>query len=117
MMRFLLTGLMYCVLQRIERPTGRRCNAPLWLLTGQHARMRWRFVISLPLAVLIDGSQSPGLAQSTVSLFGGAVPGIPVYSSSTAITLGVKFWSSQPGTISGIRFYRGAPSPNGYVAR
>jgi Domain of unknown function (DUF4082) len=29
----------------------------------------------------------------------------------------VKFWSSQAGTISAIRFYRGATSPSGYVAR
>jgi len=32
------------------------------------------------------------------------------------VTLGVKFWSSQSGTISAIRFYRAAVSSNGYVA-
>jgi hypothetical protein len=34
-----------------------------------------------------------------------------------ATTLGVKFWSSEPGTISGIRFYRAAASPQGYVVQ
>jgi hypothetical protein len=34
-----------------------------------------------------------------------------------AVTLGVKFWSSQSGTISGIRFYRAAKSSQGYVAK
>jgi hypothetical protein len=32
------------------------------------------------------------------------------------VTLGVKFWSSQSGTISAIRFYRGAKSLHGYLA-
>jgi hypothetical protein len=34
----------------------------------------------------------------------------------SSLTLGVKFWSTQSGTISAIRFYRGAASPKGYVA-
>jgi hypothetical protein len=33
-----------------------------------------------------------------------------------AVVLGVKFWSSQPGTVSAIRFYRAVASPQGYVA-
>jgi hypothetical protein len=36
---------------------------------------------------------------------------------SGAYTLGVKFWSTQADTISGIRFYRGAVSPQGYIAQ
>jgi len=36
---------------------------------------------------------------------------------SHGVTLGVKFWSSEPGTISGIRFYRAVASPEGYVVQ
>jgi hypothetical protein len=43
----------------------------------------------------------------TVTLFGNAVPSTPVASDTAAVTLGVKFWSSQPSTVAGIRFYRG----------
>jgi len=43
-------------------------------------------------------------------------PANPVEADDSSITLGVKFWSSQAGTISAVRFYRGAVSPQGYVA-
>jgi len=52
----------------------------------------------------------------TISIFGNAVPKNPI-DDAYAVTLGVKFWSSQPGTISGIRFYRAVASPQGYVAK
>ena len=71
-------------------------------------------IILLPLTLLISGNQC--LAQS-LSLFPNTVPAQPAVSSTSAITLGVKFWSSQTGTISAIQFYRGATSPQGYVAR
>jgi hypothetical protein len=69
-------------------------------------------LFDLLLAVLVSGQDS--LAQS-ISIFGDAVPSDPTGAGKTA-TLGVKFWSSQSGTISGIRFYRAAVSSNGYVA-
>jgi hypothetical protein len=50
---------------------------------------------------------SPG-AQSPLNIFGNSVPQTPVDPDTSAVTLGVKFWSTQAGTISGIRFYRGA---------
>lgn len=59
----------------------------------------------------------PAQAQTPVSIFGNAVPANAVEADYNAVTLGVKFWSSQAGTISAIRFYRGAKSPTGYVAR
>jgi hypothetical protein len=64
------------------------------------------------------GGGRPAAAQSaqSVSIFGNAVPKIPAVSNTKAMTFGVKFWSSQSGTISAIRFYRGAVSPNGYIA-
>jgi len=69
------------------------------------------FVLSL--AVLADGRESS--AQS-ISIFGNAVPNNPI-DDGNAVTIGVKFWSSQPGTISGIRFYRARSNSNGYTAK
>ena len=77
------------------------------------------FVLSF---ILLSGAKLC-LAQS-FTIFGNAVPDVPAvgdaltgYSPAfyTPVTLGVKLWSSQPGTISGIRFYRAAQSPQGYV--
>jgi hypothetical protein len=73
----------------------------------------WVFVVLPVLTLLVDGNEC--LAQ-TVSLFTNAAPADPAVSSTGAITLGVKFWSTHPGTISAIKFYRGAKSPQGYVA-
>jgi hypothetical protein len=67
----------------------------------------------LPLTLMVSISEC--FSQS-VSIFGNAVPATPVEADSAAVTLGVKFWSSVPGSISAIRFYRGAVSPGGYVA-
>jgi hypothetical protein len=67
----------------------------------------------LPFAVL-SGGGAPS-AQS-ISIFGNAAPINPI-DDPFAVTLGVKFWSSQPGTISGIRFYRAVQSSLGYVAK
>jgi hypothetical protein len=50
-------------------------------------------------------------------MLNGAVPTTLTAVSTKPITLGLKFWSSQPGTISAISFFREAESPNGYVAR
>ena len=49
------------------------------------------------------------------NIFGNAVPTNPT-GGGTKLTLGVKFWSSQSGTITAIRFYRAAVSSKGYVA-
>jgi hypothetical protein len=69
--------------------------------------------VVLLLAVLFGGNQCR--AQS-LSLFANSLPAEPAVSSTSAISLGVKFWSTQSGTISAIRFYRAATSPQGYVA-
>jgi hypothetical protein len=49
----------------------------------------------------VGGNGTP-LAQTTqsISIFGDAVPNNPVEADFAAIYLGVKFWSSEPGTIS-----------------
>ncbi len=68
------------------------------------------FVLSF---IVLNGAKV-SWAQS-ISIFGNTVPNKPI-DNGNAVTLGVKFWSSQPGTISGIRFYRAVASPQGYVA-
>lgn len=76
----------------------------------------WVTVLPLWLSMNINECLS-----QQFNIFNAVVPAHKVasgtYSASHAITLGIKFWSSQSGTISGIRFYRGATSPLGYVAR
>jgi hypothetical protein len=76
------------------------------------------WLLLLLVLVLLTGAREP-LAQETqsISIFGNAAPNNPVEADSSAVTLGVKFWSSQSGTISAIRFYRGTLSAQGYVAR
>jgi hypothetical protein len=70
-------------------------------------------MLGISLVIAIGGSAAS--AQS-LNIFGNAVPNNPI-DDGNAVTLGVKFWSSQPGTISGIRFYRAVQSPQGYVAK
>jgi hypothetical protein len=72
-------------------------------------------LLTLVLAMLTLGQAAA--AQSPLTIFGNATPKTPVDPDTNAVTLGVKFRSSQPGTISGIRFYRAARSSSGYVAR
>ena len=95
------------------RLTDRRSNTTLWLPASGHIRLRQLLIILLPLALLTGGTAR---AQSTVSMFSNLVPATPINKTSSPITLGVKFWSSQVGTISAILFYRAAKSPQGYVA-
>ena len=70
------------------------------------------------LAILLIACLAPRtcLAQSLNNIFGNTVPPNGAAADYRAVTLGVKFWSSAGGTISGIRFYRGAASPAGYIA-
>jgi hypothetical protein len=52
----------------------------------------------------------------TVTLFGTGTPQTPVDPDTHSVTLGVQFFSTQVGTINGVRFYRGAKSSSGYSA-
>jgi Domain of unknown function (DUF4082) len=73
------------------------------------------FVISgLSLIIGLGGERA--FAQ-TISIFGNAVPNNQIGGDGNAVTLGVKFWSSEPGMIVGIRFYRAVASPQGYAAQ
>jgi hypothetical protein len=60
---------------------------------------------------------STPLAQSPITIFGNAVPTNPAAAGTRAVTLGVKFGSAQPGTVSGIRFCRKHAKSNGYSVR
>ena len=70
-------------------------------------------LLGASLVIAISGSVAS--AQS-ITIFGNAVPSNPI-DGTNAVTLGVKFWSLEPGRISGIRFYRAAVSPQGYVVQ
>jgi hypothetical protein len=56
-------------------------------------------------------------AELTLTIFGDATPETPVVPDASAVTVGVKFRSAQPGKVSGIRFYRGATSRDGYAVK
>jgi hypothetical protein len=73
-------------------------------------------LLALVMALLALGHTAA--AQSPMTIFGNATPQTPVDPDTNAVTLGVKFWSSQPGTISGIRFYRGQTvGSSGYTVK
>jgi Domain of unknown function (DUF4082) len=80
---------------------------------ARHISFRFVSPVALLPALLLGGNQCR--AQS-LSLFANSLPAEAAVSSTSATTLGVKFWSTQAGTISAIKFYRGATSPEGYVA-
>ena len=71
------------------------------------------FFFGLSLFVLMSGEES---SAQTVSIFGNMVPSPLSDYTDTPITGGVKFWSTQAGTISAIRFYRATTNPGGYIA-
>jgi hypothetical protein len=72
--------------------------------------------ILLMLLIVCSAGRS-SLAQSPVSIFGNAVPQSGVDPDTGPVTLGVKFWSTQAGTTSGIRFYRAAENKDGYTVK
>src|ERR1700732_3054409 len=75
-----------------------------------------RRIISVLFGVLLVTVVGGRVASAqSISIFGDAVPNNPI-DNAGATTLGVKFWSSQSGTISAIRFYRAVTNPEGYVA-
>jgi hypothetical protein len=64
------------------------------------------------LGMLLSG-ETGGLAQ-TYTIFGNGTPKNPVEPDTNAVTLGVQFTSTEAGTISGVRFYRGHSNTYGY---
>lgn len=53
----------------------------------------------------------------TYSLFQTQTPAVPVDSDTAAVTLGFKFYTTQAGTVSAIKFYRAARNGNGYTVK
>jgi endonuclease/exonuclease/phosphatase family metal-dependent hydrolase len=51
------------------------------------------------------------------TLLGDRVPGTAVEADTRAVEIGVRFRANVPGTITALRFYRGAANANGYVAK
>jgi hypothetical protein len=97
---------------RCENPAGRAFTSrAAW----RRAACRLGFIVWVVLIACLPTTAS--LAQSPVNIFGNAVPGNPAEADPNAVTLGVKFWSTQPGTIAGIRFYRGHTNGYGYTVR
>lgn len=72
------------------------------------------FLLGISCVMSVIGGEASAQA---ISIFGNSVPQTPVDPDASAVTLGVKFWSAQAGTISGIRFYRGAANNNGYTVK
>jgi hypothetical protein len=59
----------------------------------------------------------PVAAQAPVTIFATAKPIHSIDPDTNAVTLGVKFFSTVGGTISGIRFYRAHANANGYIVK
>jgi hypothetical protein len=78
--------------------------------------MRRQILLSLLSFLLVVVISERDASAQSVSIFGNALPSNPI-DDGNAVTLGVKFWSSQSGTISAIRFYRAVSNPYGYVAK
>jgi hypothetical protein len=80
---------------------------------GDLAMRRQILSLLLVVSTVFISDIKISLAQS-VNIFGNASPNETIYSGITT-TFAVKFWSSKPGTISGILFYRVVKSPQGYI--
>ena len=68
-------------------------------------------------ALLLILFSAAARAEPTLTVFGNATPQTAVVPDSNAVTLGVRFRSTQPGKVSGIRFFRGATSRDGYAVK
>jgi hypothetical protein len=88
-----------------------------WLPRAATRRVLCNFAFVFSILLIACSGSRASLAQATINIFGNAVPANAVEADSNAVTLGVKFWSAQPGAVSGIRFYRGHTNQSGYSVR
>lgn len=65
-------------------------------------------------SLLLATMALPASAQP-LTIFGSALPVHAVVADPNAVSLGVKFFATVPGTISAVRFYRGHKNANGYT--
>lgn len=72
-----------------------------------------KLILLLSFSALIVAAGSSAHAQ-TVSLFNDNTPLTAVDPDTNPVTLGVKFYSTEAGAVSGIRFYRAAQNASGY---
>lgn len=80
--------------------------------------IEYYFFLLLPsLVVALILATTVAFGQQAYTLFGTSVPASPSEADPNAVTLGLKFYTTQPGTISAIRFYRGHSNSHGYTAR
>jgi hypothetical protein len=108
-----LGGLSYFRLSILVQVCNGRFSISRTAARGVPCNVAFLFSI---LLIACSASRA-SLAQSPVNLFSNAVPQTAIAPDSSAVTLGMKFWSTQAGTISGIRFYRGAENSNGYTVK
>jgi Domain of unknown function (DUF4082) len=99
---------------------ARRLAGPIARSLAAHLKHRimiptLRRLTALLFMLLQAATAAP--ADPTLTIFGSATPQTPVAPDAAAVTLGVKFRSSQTGKVSGIRFYRGASSRDGYAVK
>lgn len=92
------------------------------VITCLLAFKRWwnmrKFMLSpLITAALILGIGVAQAQQTPITLFGTATPLMPADPDTNSVTLGVKFKSTQAGTVSAIRFYRAVKNTSGYAVK
>jgi hypothetical protein len=93
------------------------CGGRLSVPKNKTRRAVRYFALLFTILLVACSVSQTSRAQSSINIFGTATPQTPVDTDTNAVTLGMKFWSAQPGTISGIRFYRGAKNSNGYTVK
>lgn len=61
-----------------------------------------------------EASRPWGATDSALTIFGAAVPSLPAANDALGVELGVKFRTSVPGQVLGVRFYRGVEATSDY---
>jgi hypothetical protein len=74
-------------------------------------------ISKLLAAVLLILLSAAARAEPILTMFGNAIPQTAVVADAKAVTLGVKFRTTHPGKVLGIRFFRGAWSRDGYAVK
>jgi hypothetical protein len=74
-------------------------------------------ISKLLAAVLLILLSAAARAERILTMFGNAIPQTAVVADAKAVTLGVKFRTTHPGKVLGIRFFRGAWSRDGYAVK
>jgi len=84
-------------------------------LTPLRARIAFALAVVVVLVVGLSNA-IPATAAAPTSIFGSTVPATAGYPDTARVELGVQFKSTAPGTITGIRFYKGAGNTGTHTA-